>query len=103
MNAIQTMTGRTKLGLGWSNTPSSQSFSIRPDNKPSEFGTVDQLTSEIARLGKINSGNWWTWSFYVRVGREWVRLGKSASEEIQFDRQYHQDSGERGRWTFQCS
>jgi hypothetical protein len=95
-----TITSRTRLGFGWSNTPARDAFEIEPDTEPTEFGTLGTLQKTLDYLCRINSGGtWWTWSYYVRVDGVWTRLGHQLSQEILHDLWLHRDWKKAG-WSY---
>ena len=98
------ITARTRLGLGWSNTPAREGYcSINADTEPSDFGTLRQLREVLDRLARSNSGGTcWVWSYYIRRDGQWERLGLDRSRDINEELFVADNApGERGQWSYE--
>jgi hypothetical protein len=93
MTTIAKISGRMKLGLGWSNTPARNRPEIEHDNEPSNFGTIRQLQDCLVTLKRQHGDSWFAWSFYVRDGMRWVRLGLGKSEYMLAEWHSSRDTG----------
>ena len=67
---------------------------IDTDDTPREFGTIREMAeTHIPYAARINNGNDWTYSLYVRVDGQWHRIGRDMSRAMISDYEMH-----RGMW-----
>ena len=101
-----TINSRMKLGFGWSNSPmrtyrsdgQSAGLVIDTDDTPREFGTIRQMAeTHIPYAARINNGNDWTYSLYVRVDGQWHRIGRDMSRAMVSDYEMHRDYDHESR------